>query len=125
MVHRISGFMDFIREQGVVGLAVGLTLGTSITLLVNSIVNDIVNPLVGVLLPGSGNLNTKYVCLDHVNGVCTNKLAYGAVLSALISFMTIAALIYFVVKGLGFDKFDKKKEVVVEKAAPKEESKKK
>jgi large conductance mechanosensitive channel len=111
----IAGFMDFVREQGVVGLAVGLTLGTSITVLVNSIVTNLVNPIIGLVLPGNGNLNTKYICLNSVKGVCTNKLSWGAVLSSLISFMTIAALIYFVVKGLGFDKFDKKKEETAKK----------
>ncbi len=105
----LAGFMEFIREQGVVGLAVGLTLGTSVTVLVNSIVNSIVNPIIGALLPGSSSLSYKYICLDTVDGVCTNRLAWGAVVSAFISFLTIAALIYFVVKGLGLDRLDKKK----------------
>ncbi|HLG91093.1 MAG TPA: MscL family protein [Candidatus Saccharimonadales bacterium] len=110
MSKPIQGFMDFIREQGVVGLAVGLTMGTAVTVLVNSIVTNMVNPLIGLFLPGSGNLNNKFICLDTVDGVCTNKLSWGIVLSSLISFMTIAALVYFVVKGLGLDKLDKKKE---------------
>lgn len=106
----LHGFMEFIREQGVVGLAVGLTMGTAVTVLVNSIVNSIVNPIIGALLPGSSSLSSKYFCLDTVDGVCTNRLAWGAVLSAFISFITIAAIIYFVVRGLGLDKLDKKKE---------------
>lgn len=111
MVKRpLAGFMDFVREQGVVGLAVGLTLGTSVTVLVNSIVNSVVNPIIGALLPGSSSLSSKYICLDTVEGICTNKLAWGAVVSAFISFVTVAALIYFVVRGLHFDRWDKKKE---------------
>jgi large conductance mechanosensitive channel len=106
----LAGFMSFIREQGVVGLAVGLTMGAAVTALVNSIVTNLVNPLLGLVLPGTDNLNTKYICLDTVNGVCTNKLSWGAVLSAIISFATIAAVIYFVIHGLGLDKLDKKKE---------------
>lgn len=107
----LAGFMEFIREQGVVGLAVGLTMGTAVTILVNSIVNNIVNPIIGALLPGSTSLSNKFFCLDTVNGVCTNKLSWGVVLSSFISFITIAAIIYFVVKGLGLDRLDKKKDV--------------
>jgi large conductance mechanosensitive channel len=113
MVKRpLVGFLEFIREQGVVGLAIGLTMGTAVTVLVNSIVTNIVNPLIGLLLPGSGSLNSKYICLNTVEGVCTNKLNWGIVLSSFISFVTIAAIIYFVVKGLGLDKLDKKKELI-------------
>lgn len=102
--------MEFIREQGVVGLAVGLTLGVAVTALVNSIVTNLVNPILGMFLPGTENLNAKYICLDSVNGVCTNKLSWGAVVSSLISFITIALVVYFVVHGLRLDKLDKKKE---------------
>lgn len=106
----LSGFMSFIREQGVVGLAVGLTLGTAVTVFVKSIVDNIVNPVIGMLLPGSSGLTEKFICLDSANGSCTNKLSWGTVLSNLISFLTIAAVVYFVVHGLRLDKLDKKKE---------------
>lgn len=110
MAKPLEGFMDFIREQGVVGLAVGLTMGTAVTVLVNSIVTNMVNPLIGFFLPGNGNLNNKYICLDSVDGICTNKLSWGVVLSSFISFLTILVLVYFVVRKLGLDKLDKKKE---------------
>jgi large conductance mechanosensitive channel len=105
----LTGFMNFVREQGVVGLAVGLTLGTAVTVFVKSIVDSIINPLIGAVLPGSTGLANKYICLDHVNGVCTNRLAWGTVVSSFISFVTIAAVVYFAVHGLGLDKVDKKK----------------
>lgn len=110
MSKPLAGFMDFIREQGVVGLAVGLTLGTAVTVFVKSIVDNVVNPLVGLILPGSSSLNNKFICLDRVDGVCTNKLSWGVVLSSLISFLTIAVIIYLVVHGLKLDRLDKKKE---------------
>jgi large conductance mechanosensitive channel len=104
------GFMDFIREQGVIGLAVGLTLGTAITVFVKSIVDNIINPLIGTILPGGTDLSNKYVCLTAENGECINKLSWGAVVSNFISFLAIAALIYFVVRGLKLDRLDKKKD---------------
>ena len=43
-----SGFLDFIREQGVVTLAVGFILAAAVTKTVNSLVIDIINPLLGI-----------------------------------------------------------------------------
>lgn len=107
---QVGGFMDFVREQGVVGLAVGLAIGTAATVLVKSIVDNMITPVIGALLPGGSDLGSKYFCLTkNTAGECVNRFGYGAVLSNLISFMAIAALIYFVVKGLKLDRLDKKK----------------
>lgn len=110
MKKPLSDFMDFIRKQGVVALAIGLTVGVAVTDFVNSIVNSLINPILGAILPGRSNLEEKYICLDSVAGVCTNKLAWGAVVSALIAFVTIAAVVYFGVRVFKLDKLDKKNE---------------
>jgi len=111
MAKPFSGFMKFVREQGVVGLAVGLTLGTAVTVFVKSIVDNMVNPVIGMILPGNSGLQNKFICLDHnLGGDCTNKLSWGATLSALISFLTIALVVYLVVHGLRLDKLDIKEE---------------
>jgi len=106
----LQGFVDFIREQGVVGLAVGLTLGLAAKGLVDSFVSSIINPFVG-LLYGGGGLGDKYWCLKEVNGVCApaNRLGYGSFANQLINFIIILAVVYFVVKKLKLDKLDKKK----------------
>lgn len=104
------GFMDFVREQGVVGLAVGLAIGTAATVLVKSIVDNILNPLIGAYLLGGINLRDKYLCLAVNGNPCGNKVEWGIVVSNLISFLAVAAVIYFVVKGLKLDKLDKKKD---------------
>lgn len=105
-----QGFMDFVRQQGVVGLAVGLAIGTAATILVKSIVDNMINPVIGALLPGSSDLNSKFFCVGNEGTECVNKVAYGVVISNLISFLAVAAVIYFVVKGLRLDKLDKKKD---------------
>lgn len=110
MSEKLAGFMDFVREQGVVGLAVGLTVGAAVTAFVNSIVNNLVNPIIGWILPGHGSLSSHYVCLESQNGACVNKMSVGSVIASFLNFMAIAAVVYFVVKGLGLDKIDKKKE---------------
>ncbi|MDB5163812.1 MAG: mscL [Candidatus Saccharibacteria bacterium] len=105
----LQGFVDFIREQGVVGLAVGFVLGVAAKAVVDSIVNNLINPIVGLYGRG-GELASKYWCMKQVAGQCSNKFGYGAVLNQLISFMIVAGVVYFVIKGLKLDKLDRKKE---------------
>jgi len=100
----LQGFVDFVREQGVIGLAVGLVLGTQIKTLVDQMVLSFVNPLVGLLLPGGGSLQEK---VFHVQD---QDFKWGAFVSQLISFVIVCAIVYFLVKGLKLDKLDKKKE---------------
>lgn len=104
----LGGFMDFVREQGVVGLAIGLAIGTQAKTLVDQIVASFINPIVGLLLPGKGNLTEKFFSLTF-NGK-TEPFKYGALLSVMISFLAVCAVIYYVVKGLKLDKLDKKKD---------------
>jgi large conductance mechanosensitive channel len=104
----LQGFMTFVREQGVVGLAVGLVLGTQVKTLVDQIVVSFINPLLGLVLPGGGNLTDKTFSLSLLGK--TARFGYGAFIAVLISFLTVAGVVYFVVKGLKLDRIDKKKE---------------
>jgi large-conductance mechanosensitive channel len=58
---------------------------------------------------GQGSVDGRFVCLKYAGEACTNKLGWGNVLSNLISFMIVASVVYFVVKGLKLDKLDKPK----------------
>ena len=102
----LQGFVDFVREQGVVGLAVGLTLGIASKSVVDSLVTNIFNPIIGALTGGE-SLASRSLCLRSLDGVCMSKLGFGQVISDLLSFVIIAAVVYFVVKGLKLDKLDK------------------
>ncbi|HSX46407.1 MAG TPA: MscL family protein [Patescibacteria group bacterium] len=107
--HWLQGFVDFIREQGVVGLAIGLILGVAAKSVVDSLVNNIFNPLVGAL-SGGPDLSTKFICIRHAtDSSCTSKVGYGHVVNDLISFLIIVFIVYFVVKSLKLDKLDRKK----------------
>jgi large conductance mechanosensitive channel len=107
--HWIQGFIDFIREQGVVGLAVGLILGLASKSVVDSFVKNIINPIVGVIL-GGNSLTSQTLCIQTNNGVCSSTISYGQFLSDILSFIIILAIVYFVVKGLKLDRLSKKKE---------------
>ena len=101
--HWLQGFVDFVREQGVIGLAIGLVLGTQIKTLVDQLVLSFVNPFVGLLLPGGGTLQ------DKAFQISDQSFKWGAFVSQLISFLIVCAIVYFLVKGLKLDKLDKKK----------------
>jgi large conductance mechanosensitive channel len=99
----MKGFMDFIREQGVVGLAVGFILGGAVSRVVSSLVEDIINPLLGVVLGAAGGLTGAVLIVGPVS------IKYGSFLAVVIDFLVIALVVYYGVKGLGLDKLDKKK----------------
>lgn len=102
-MKKLQGFMDFIREQGVVGLAVGFILGGAVSKTVSSLVENVINPLVGAML-GKVALADKTITMGAIS------LKYGAFISTVVDFLIVAAVVYFGVKALGLDKLDKKKE---------------
>lgn len=101
-----QGFSDFMRTQGVVGLAIGLVLGVQIKALVDQIIASFINPLLGLILPGKGELNEKIFVLTIFGEDA--KFGYGAFIPVFISFVTVLLLVYFGVKALKLDKLDKK-----------------
>lgn len=100
---QMKGFYAFIREQGVVGLAIGFVLGGSVSKLVNSLVQDVINPLLGPVLGAAGNLN------DQVLRIGAVELRWGSFVNNLIDFVIMAAVVYFVFKGLGLEEVDSPK----------------
>jgi large conductance mechanosensitive channel len=109
MKKHLKGFTDFIREQGVVGLAIGFILGGSVAKVVSSMVNDIINPLIGIVLGATSGLKEAYWQLGSA------KVMWGSFVSVSIDFIVVALVVYFGVKLLGLDKLDKKKEKEEEK----------
>lgn len=110
-VSQVGGFLTFIREKGVVGLAVGLALGTAATGVVTQIVGALITPTVSLLLGEKGLKGLNFVAKRAADGSPLVTYAVGDLIDALIKFLAVAAVIYFVVMGLKLDKLDKKKDV--------------
>ncbi len=106
---KLDGFMTFVREQGVVGLAVGLVIGTQIKLVVDQLIASFVNPLLGLVLPGQGDLSQKKFTLTISELGKTAVFSWGQFVYVLISFLTVAAIIYYIIHGLKLDRVDRKK----------------
>lgn len=98
----MKGFLNFVREQGVVGLAVGFILGGAVSKTVSSLVDNIINPIIGAIL-GKVDLADKMFTLGGV------ALKYGAFISTVVDFVIIAGVVYWGVNALGLNKLDKAK----------------
>lgn len=99
----MRGFIEFIKEQGVVGLAVGFILGGAIAKLVTALVSDIINPTLGFFLGFAKGLDKV------VFQVGSTKIAWGHFATSVIDFIIIAFIVYFTVKALGLADHIKKK----------------
>ncbi len=99
----MANFLNFIREQGVVGLAIGFILGGAVSELVKSLINDIINPLLGLVLGQVAGLKTASFSFLGAT------VAWGSFTTVLINFIIIAAVVYYGFKALGLEKLDRKK----------------
>lgn len=84
----LKGFRDFILRGNVVDLAVAVVIGVAFTNVVNSLVKDIINPLIAAIFKKP---DFSYLVLN-VNG---GKITYGIFFNSVISFLLIAASVYF------------------------------
>lgn len=86
-------FKEFIMRGNVIELAVGLVMGSAFTTIVNSLVNDIIMPFVAGLI---GSASVEHITVNF-NG---SPISYGLFLQAIINFLLIATVLFFVIKGI-------------------------
>ncbi len=103
-----AGFMNFIREQGVIGLAVGLALGTAAGDTVKKLVEAFINPVVQLLIGSQEGLAKAHWVLKIGDRV--GDFQWGAFVSSLISLLATAFVIYLIIHGFKLDRVDKKKD---------------
>jgi large conductance mechanosensitive channel len=108
MSSLVKGFMDFVREQGVVGLAVGLAIGVQAGAAVSSLVDNFINPIVGFILGGTDLSRLEWNTGLERGGV-ELVFGWGAIISAVITLLATAFVVYFVVDKAGLTKLDKAK----------------
>ena len=102
-----SGFMDFIRTQGVVGLAVGLAIGTAAGDTVSKMVEGFINPIVQFIVGSQDSLNAAVWHVELFGR--SADFAWGAFVSSAISLLATALVIYWIVNVMKLDRLDKKK----------------
>lgn len=104
----VGGFVDFIRTQGVIGLAVGLAIGTAAGDTVKKLVEGFINPIVQFIV-GSGDKLASATWHVELFGRSAD-FAWGAALSSAITLVATALVIYWIIHVFKLDKLDKKKQ---------------
>jgi large conductance mechanosensitive channel len=86
----MNGFKKFLFRGNLIDLAVAVVIGVAFNSVVQAIVHDLITPLIGAVggTPHFQNLTFK------VHG---SVFMYGDVLNALISFLVVAAVVYYLV----------------------------
>jgi large conductance mechanosensitive channel len=97
----LAGFKEFLMRGNVVELAVAVVVGAAFSKIVDSVVKGLINPLVGAI--GGSSLSEYSWCVSGpckvdpatqavIEGV---QISWGAVVGAVITFVSTAAVVYF------------------------------
>jgi large conductance mechanosensitive channel len=86
----IQGFKAFIMRGNVVDLAVAVVIGAAFKAVVDALVSDIITPIIAAIggKPNFGNLAFS---------INNSRFAYGHLVNQIISFLIVAAAIYFLI----------------------------
>jgi large conductance mechanosensitive channel len=88
----LKGFREFILRGNVIDLAVAVVIGSAFTAIVNGLVDGIFNPVIALLFNAKDLESAGLVIRGGDDPIV---LAWGLVISALIKFLLIAAVVYF------------------------------
>src|SRR5687767_5265522 len=99
----IKEFRDFALKGNVVDLAIAVIIGAAFGAIISSLVDDVIRPL--LLKPALKVANVKD--LDKLTWGTVN---YGKFLAAVIKFIIVALVLFFVIKGI--NKLTEKKKAV-------------
>ena len=107
----LKDLKEFLLRGNVVDLAVGVIIATAFGAIVTSFVNDIITPL--LLNPA-----LKAAKIERIAELSWNGVAYGNFLSAVINFVVVGTVLFFMIKAIEKAQNLRKKEEVVEEEAP-------
>lgn len=99
--------MDFIREQGVIGLAVGLAIGTAAGDTVKKLVEGFISPIVQFIVGSKEGLEAVSLRVEMLGRVAEFK--WGAFVSSAITLVATAFVIYLIINLAKLNKLDKEK----------------
>ncbi|MGX7073851.1 large conductance mechanosensitive channel protein MscL [Falseniella ignava] len=107
----LKDLKEFLLRGNVVDLAVGVIIASAFGAIVTSLVNDIITPL--ILNPA-----LKAASVERIAELSWNGVSYGSFLSAVINFLVVGTVLFFVIKGI------EKAQSLTKKEEEKEEAKK-
>lgn len=86
----LKGFREFVMRGNVIDLAVAVVIGAAFKAVVDAVVADLITPLIAAMF-GKADFSELYFT---ING---SKFNYGDLINQLISFITVALVIYYAV----------------------------
>ena len=105
----LKDLKEFLLRGNVVDLAVGVIIASAFGAIVTSLVNDIITPL--ILNPA-----LKAANVERITELSWNGVGYGSFLSAVINFLVVGTVLFFVIKAMEKAQSLTKKEETVEEA---------
>ena len=111
-------FTAFAIKGNAMALAVGTIIGAAFSGITKSLTDDVIMPIVSIFIGGVDFSEMKLTLprlfaekLDENGNVILNTLNYGNFISAVINFLILALVVFFLVKGLNkLSEVGKKKE---------------
>ena len=89
----LKGFKDFILRGNVVDLAVAVVIGAAFTTIVTSFTKGIIEPLINAVTPPA----SPGFGIQLVQGKPNTYIDVASVITSLLNFLIVAAVIYFVI----------------------------
>ena len=86
----MSGFKAFLLRGNLIDMAVGIVIGVAFATVVTALVKDLITPLIAAII-GKPDFSGLSLTLNH------SRFSYGDFINALISFLLIAAVLYFLI----------------------------
>ncbi len=87
----LGEFRDFLKQYGVIGLAIAVIIGGKLNELVTSVVNDLLTPLIfQPALQAAG--------VDNIRELNYHGVKYGLVVGSLIDFLIVAFIVFLFAK---------------------------
>ncbi len=103
----IKEFKEFISKGNVMDLAIGVIIGGAFQSIVKSLVDDVIMPVITLITGGIDFTNwfisldgTKYATLAEAQEAGAATLNYGVFITAIINFLLMALVIFFIVKAI-------------------------
>src|SRR5438105_4417926 len=86
----LSGFKSFLLRGNVVDLAIAVVIGAAFGAVVSAAVKDLITPLIAAI-GGNQDFSALSFTVNH------SRFGYGDLINAVLSFLIVAAVIYFLV----------------------------
>ncbi len=123
----IDEFIAFAVKGNAMALAVGTIIGAAFSTITKSLTDDVIMPIIAIFMGGIDFSELKITLprlfgeapVDEAGNAIANTLNYGNFISAIINFLILALVVFFLVKGLNkLSDMTKKKEEAAAEAEP-------